>query len=128
MKKNTLFIVMLAAMLSFAFNVGNGGLSLGVHAAIAGDHENSNANENSNGNENSNANENSNGNENSNANENSNGNGNSNSNGNSNGNGTPSCTCPPGVSSCTCADGTPGGTGGAATTTSPSSLREVFGQ
>ncbi|GAV21255.1 hypothetical protein MMIC_P2237 [Mariprofundus micogutta] len=40
----------------------------------------------------------------------------------------PSCVCPPGVSSCICADGTPGTSGGAATPSSSSSHREIMGQ
>ena len=43
--------------------------------------------------------------------------------------GAPSCVCPPGVSSCVCADGTPGSSGGASSSSTPaSSHREVMGQ
>ncbi|WP_167631882.1 hypothetical protein [Mariprofundus ferrooxydans] len=99
MKKNTLFIIMLAVMFSFAFTAENGALSFGVSSALAkNDHNNDNGNKDDHGNNNDNGNKDDHGNNNDNGNKDDHGNNNDNGNKDDNGNSNKVTIChvPPG--------------------------------
>jgi len=101
MKKNVFFIFMLAGMLSFAFSAEKG-LTFNIPSALAGHSKDSKDSKDS---------------------------GSKDSEATNSGNGTNngSCTCPPGIASCICANGSTGNPGPGSLPTTPNSLRSVHG-
>jgi len=134
MKKNVFFIVMLTGMLSFAFSAEKG-LILNVPSALAGDSEDSkdskdkdskdskdkdskdSKDKDSKDSKDKDSKDNDSKDSNSDSGE------NANNNGSNNG----SCVCPPGISSCICANGATGTPGAGSSPTAPNSLRSVHG-
>ena len=139
MKKHTLFIVMLTAMLGFAFGAEKGAISLLIPSAMAGDSKDS-KNKDSKDSKDSKDKDSK---DKDSKDKDSKDKGSkdkgskdkdskdtaskdSGSNGSGNGSGG-SCTCPPGISSCICADGSTGNPGPGSLPSAPASLRSVHG-
>ena len=108
MKKQALFIVILAGMLSFAFSAEKG-LILNVPSALAGDSEDSKGSKDRDSKDKDSKDS------------------NSDSGNNHSGNDSGSCACSPGIASCKCADGSTGAPGTGSSHITPNSMRSVHG-
>jgi len=128
MRKNVFFIVMLAGMLSFAFSAEKG-LILHVPSAMAGDNKDSKDKDSKDSKDSKDKDKDSkdkDSKDKDSKDKNSKDSASKDSGSSGNGNDS-SCTCPPGIASCICADGSTGNPGPGSLPSAPASLRSVHG-